>query len=175
VREAVRPKPAVILYQAVMKGDRMDDVITKAVELGVARVVPFVAERTVVRWDESKRRKSRERWTAIARSAAKQCRSPHLTTVGDVLSGPDDAAKEAAPVFVLHEGGSTRLREALPSAAPDEVVVVIGPEGGLAASEVELLREGGAAVVTLGERILRTETAGVVAAAIIGYAYGSIG
>jgi 16S rRNA (uracil1498-N3)-methyltransferase len=175
IREAARPKPSLTLYQAVMKGERMDDVITKAVELGVERVVPFVADRTVVRLDSSKRHKSRERWTAVARAAAKQCRSPLLTTIGEILVGPVQAASEGVPVVVLHESASARLREVLPPSAPDALIVVIGPEGGLAPSEVNALRERGAAVATLGERILRTDTAGPIAAAIIGYAYGNLG
>jgi 16S rRNA (uracil1498-N3)-methyltransferase len=175
IRQAKRPKPALTLYQAVMKGDRMDDVVTKAVELGVARIVPFVAERTVVRWDEARRRKSKERWTSIARSAAKQCRSPYLTTIDEVRSGVRGATSEDAGVFALHERAPVRLREALPDYAPEAIVVVVGPEGGLAPSEIDALRDAGAVPVTLGERILRTETAGIVAASIIGYAYGSIG
>ena len=174
-REKVAPKPSVTLYQAVAKGERMDDVVSRAVEIGVRRVVPFVAERTIVRWDEGKRRKARERWTTIARSAAKQCRSPHLTDLEELRDGPEDALNEGAPVVALHERAATRLRDALPQTAPEEIVVVVGPEGGLAPSEVRVLEDGGASVVTLGDRILRTETAGLVAAAIIGYAYGSLG
>lgn len=166
------PRPSLTLYQAVPKGDRMDDVVSKAVEIGVRRIVPFLAERTVVRWDERKRQKARERWTAVARAAAKQSRSSYLTSIGDVCDGL--RVEETAPVVGLHEGASTRLREALPSEPPDELVVVVGPEGGLSPVEVEHLRSRGATLATLGDRILRTETAGLVAAAIIGYAYGNL-
>ncbi len=175
VHEAGWAKPAVTLVQAVAKGDRMDDVVSKAVEIGVSRIVPFIAERSVVRWDQSRRRKAHERWSAVARGAAKQCRSPHLTVVDEVRDGVAGALSEGEPVLVLHEGGSVRLRDAFPATVPDAVTVVVGPEGGLAPAEIDLLVRGGASIVTLGERILRTETAGVVAAAIIAHAYGSLG
>lgn len=175
VHEPGTRKPAVTLVQAVAKGDRMEDLIAKAAEIGVVRVVPFIAERTVVKWDASRRHKAQERWNAIARAASKQCRAPHLTVVADVVEGPVSALLERTPVVVLHEGAETRLRDALPESAPDAMVVVVGPEGGLAPAELDVLRDGGASVVTLGDRILRTETAGLIAAAIIAYAYGSLG
>jgi 16S rRNA (uracil1498-N3)-methyltransferase len=165
----------VTLVQAVAKGERMDDVVARAVEIGVSRVVPFIAERTVVRWDRARRDKARERWSALARAAAKQCRAPRLTVVADVAEGPTCALSEDGPVLVLHEEGSTRLRDSLPASAPDAMVVVVGPEGGLAPAEIDALRGGDASIVTLGERILRTETAGLVAVAIIAHTYGSLG
>lgn len=175
VHTADRPKPVLTLYQALAKGERLDEVVSRAVEVGVARIVPFIAERSVVRWDDQRRRKARDRLTAIARAAAKQCRSPHLTSVSDVRDGLEDAATAGALMLVLHEGASVRLRDALPRTAPDTIAIVVGPEGGLAPSELDALRHEGADVVTLGERILRTSTAGPVAAAIIGYTYGNIG
>ena len=168
------PRPALTLFQAITKGDRMDDVVTKAVELGVDAVVPFVAERTIVRWDDSKRTKTVERWTAVARAAAKQCSSARLTTVGDVLVGPKRALEHDGPVIVLHERATTPLREILPGKPPGAMGLVVGPEGGLSPSELRAM-EGGANVVSLGDRVLRTETAGLVAAAIIRYVYGSLG
>lgn len=175
VHEAGDHKPAVTLVQAVAKGERMDDVISKAVEVGVSRIVPFIAERTIVRWDESRRHKAHERWKAVARAAAKQSRAPHLSVVAGVSDGPAIALDEGAPVLVLHEGGATRLGHALPDEPPDALVLVVGPEGGHAPAEIAVLRDGGASIVTLGERILRTETAGLVAAAIIAHAYGNLG
>jgi 16S rRNA (uracil1498-N3)-methyltransferase len=175
VWEVEPPAPRVVLYQAVAKGDRMDDVITKAVEIGVSEIVPFLAERTVVRWDEPKRVKARERWTAVARSAAKQCRSPRLTRVRDIGDGPAGAIDAGASVLVLHEPAEQLIRKALPEAAPESIVLVVGPEGGLTEAEVELLERGGGTPVSLGDRILRTETAGLVAATIVRYAYGSLG
>lgn len=168
-------KPALTLVQAVAKGDRMDDVISKAVEIGVLRIVPFIAARTVVRWDSERRGKAHERWNAVARAAAKQCRAPHLSVVAEVAEAPSVALGEGAPVLVLHEEASMRLRDALPEWPPDGLVLVVGPEGGLAPAEIDCLRNGDASIVTLGDRVLRTETAGLVAAAIVAHAYGSLG
>lgn len=175
VREPAPPKPALTLYQAIAKGDRMDDVVEKAVEIGISCVVPFVAGRTVVRWDAAKRTKACERWSAIARAAAKQCRSPWLTTIEPVQDEGHVAAHSGEPVIVLHEGGIRRLRDALPSAPPGTLGIVVGPEGGLTSAEAGRWSGSGAEVVGLGERILRAETAGLVAAAIIRFTYGSLG
>jgi 16S rRNA (uracil1498-N3)-methyltransferase len=175
VRVVETQRPAVTLFQAVAKGDRMDDVVTKAVEIGVDAIVPFVAERTVVRWDAARRRKAHERWTAVARSAAKQCRSARLTTIGEVHDGPGRAFEYGEDVIVLHEGASAALRDALSGRRPEAIVVVVGPEGGLTPAESAALDAGGAAIVSLGDRILRTETAGLVAVTIVRYVYGSLG
>ncbi len=169
------PKPCIALYQAVAKGRRMDDVFEKAVEVGVCRIVPFMAERSIVRWDRAKRQQAPERWTAIARAAAKQSRSPFLTEVTPVVDGAARALEDGSLVVVLDETSSVPLREGLPATPPEEVVLVVGPEGGFTPGELEKLHAGGAKLVTLGARILRTETAGPVAAAIISYAYGTLG
>lgn len=175
VRHEEPPRPAVTLYQAIAKGDRMLDAVEKSVEVGVRRFVPFVAERTIVRWDEDKRRKARERWKATARAAAKQCRSSFLTVVEDVRDGPASATDEEGPVVVLHEQAAQRLREVLPSEPPHRLVLVVGPEGGFAQGELEELRSGGARVATLGPRVLRSGTAGPVTAALVAHSYGTLG
>lgn len=170
------PFPAITLYQALGKGDTVDEVIQKATEVGVARIVPFVAERSIVRWDDAKRAKARDRWNAIARSASKQCRSPRLTTVGAIAEDVRPALDGPGPTWVLHEADDvTPFRNVLTQPAPATAALVVGPEGGLSDVEVRMLRDGGAEVVGLGPRILRTETAGPVAAAIVGYAYGTLG
>jgi len=158
------PRPTITIHQALMKGDRMDDMIERSVELGVARIVPFLAERTIVRWDEAKRVKSHTRWTEIARAAAKQSRSPWLTVV-DPLA--DAAPREG---IVLHEEATTLLRDVLPDEAPEVIDLVIGPEGGLTPAEIE-----GARTVSLGPHVLRSDFAGPVAAAIVSFVYGSLG
>lgn len=174
-RDAERPGPALCLYQGVAKGDRMDVVVQKAVEIGVSRIVPVLTERSVVRWDDQKRLRARERWGEIARAAAKQCRSPWLTEV-------DVAAEDIASVSLVEElrialdaAAPERLRDVLPVVAPASVALVVGPEGGLAPAELDHLARHGVRVAGLGERVLRTETAGPVAAALVLYSYGSLG
>lgn len=167
-------KPFLALYQGIAKGERMDFVVQKAVELGARRIVPFLATRSIVRWDEDKRAKAAERWTGIALAAAKQCRSPWLTEIAAVAADAD-ALVLGGVTLVLHEGATTLLRGALPDRAPDVLELVVGPEGGLAPGEVGALEQAGAIPVTLGERILRTETAGPVALALVSFRYGALG
>lgn len=174
VREAVVPRPAVCLMQAVAKHDRMDACVQKAVEVGVRRIVPFIAERTVVRWEADKRWRVVERWRAVSLAAAKQCASPWPVPVDEILDAvPTGQLSGQALVLDVHV--STRLREVLCAQAPEVVTLVVGPEGGLSGRELDALRASGAEIVTLGERILRTETAGPVASALIAYAYGNLG
>lgn len=165
--------PQIVLVQAVAKGDRMDDVISKGVEVGVSRITPFIAERSIIRWDASRARKARDRWTSVARSAAKQSRSARLTIIDEVGFGLPEV--DGPATVALHEAGETRLRDVLPATAPQTLTLIVGPEGGLTDSELEALGRGGARIVTLGERVLRTETAGLVAATIVAHVYGSLG
>ena len=165
-------RPALTLFQALTKGDKIDDVVDKATEVGVQRIVPFIAERTVVRWDERKLGRAHERWTGIAKAAAKKSRAPRVPGVDVVAVGPLGVLGEAGMKVVLHEGARRRLREVLPADAPDAIALVVGPEGGLSEREVGELERGGAEIVSLGPRVLRSETAGPVAAAVVAYHYG---
>ena len=170
------PRPRITLFQALTKGERFDEVVQKAAEIGVARIVPFVAARSVVRWDDRKRSKAVERWRAVARSAAKQSKAPRLIVIDDVADDVGCMLDERGPVLVLHEGDvAAPLRHVLADVAPDDLALGVGPEGGFADEEVDELVRGGAEIVRLGPRILRTETAGLVAASIVAYAYGNLG
>jgi 16S rRNA (uracil1498-N3)-methyltransferase len=174
VREVQPASPAITLVQGIAKGDKMDAVVQKSVEVGIRRIVPVVCDRTVVRWDHGKRARAAERWREIARAAAKQCRSPWATVVDEVRDGVSGAGV-SSPVVVLDADATMRLRDALPRQAPESLSLVIGPEGGLSPEELAVLHELAAVTATLGPRILRTETAGPVAAALILYAYGNLG
>lgn len=165
--------PAIALYQALTKGEKFDEIVEKAGEIGVRRIVPFVAERSIVRWDERKRVRAQQRWSAIARSAAKQSRSPWIARVDEIRDGATIPDEETT--IVLHESATMRLRDALPDEAPQTIAIVVGPEGGLADEEIARLSPGGAGIASLGPQVLRTETAGLVAAALIGYRYGTVG
>jgi 16S rRNA (uracil1498-N3)-methyltransferase len=167
------PRPAITLFQAVAKGDKLEAVVEKATEVGVHRIVPFVAERTVAQWDERKLERVHERLRAIAKAAAKQCKAPVVPDIEAVASGLDGAAGPGT--VVLHESATERLRDVLPETAPDVLCLVVGPEGGLSETEVDGLVSSGSRVATLGSRILRTETAGPIATAVIGFRYGWFG
>ena len=160
------PTLAVTLYQGLPKGDKMDWIIQKAVELGAYRVVPVSMKRSVVKLDAKKADAKRKRWNAVSESAAKQSKRSLIPEVAPLMTYKE-AVKEAAGydmVLLPYESadGIRKTRELLASVKPGtDIAVFIGPEGGFEDEEVELARENGAEIVTLGKRILRTETAGL--------------
>jgi 16S rRNA (uracil1498-N3)-methyltransferase len=176
-----RHLPRVTLAQGLAKGDKMDDVVRQATELGVSRVVPFAAERSVVRLDAAKAAARAERWRRIAAEAAQQSQRADIPHVNDVVAA--DALPELlrdSVVLVCWEdaNGAEGIAEAIARIAPAasaDVAVVVGPEGGLTQREVALLEAAGALTVTLGPTVLRTETAGVVASALAVHARGGLG
>jgi 16S rRNA (uracil1498-N3)-methyltransferase len=166
------PDVALVLVQALAKGDRDERAIEAATEIGVDAVVPWQAERSVSVWSGPRADRGEKRWAAVAAAAAKQSRRarvPEVRTLarGDALVGIVASAVGAGSVaVVLHESATTPLAAvALPTAG--EVLVVVGPEGGLSAAEVAALESAGAAVARLGPHVLRTSTAGPVAIALL--------
>lgn len=168
------PTPEMVLYQGVARREKFDQCVQRAVEVGVRRIVPLVCERSVVRWDEGKRERYRSRWTEIARAAAKQSRSPWLATIEPFAAGVRELPR-GGHRLVLDAGAETPFRKALPEARPASLGIVVGPEGGFTPAELDLLETAGGVPATLGERILRTETAGPVGIALAAYAYGLLG
>ncbi len=181
--------PVVVLLQGLAKGDKMETVVRHATEIGVAAFIPLVCERSVVRLDERKAEKRTERWRAIAKSAAMQAGRRTVPEVAEPRGVRDACAMLAELTCVLvcwEEAPRTaRLREALAQAlaqtrtpaADARIAVVVGPEGGLSQGEVDALLSCNrrARLVTLGPTILRTETAGVVAPALVLYELGGLG
>lgn len=173
--------PSVTLVQGLAKGDKMDDVVRQATELGVARIVPFVAERSVVKLDPLKAAARVERWRRVAAEAAKQSQRtdvPEVTQLVPSVALPELLANSAVLVCWEEAAGSPGIGGGLDALGPDagtDVAVVVGPEGGLTPWEVEAMTAGGAVAVSLGQTVLRTETAGVVAAALALYARGALG
>lgn len=168
-------RPAVVLYQALAKGERMEVVVQKAAELGASRIVAYEARRSVVRWDAHKRTRARDRWRGVALAAAKQSRSAWVTDVAEIAPSAEALCPGEEVVVVLHEASARRLRDALPAETPASVGVMVGPEGGLAEAEVAVLEARTARTASLGDRILRTETAGPVALALVLFRYGALG
>ena len=159
------------LFQGLPKGDKLELIIQKAVELGVAGVVPVEMSRCVMKLDEKKKKARRERWQAIAESAAKQSKRSVIPEVADVMTYKQVMAKAAElDLFLVpyeNERGMAATREALDRIRPGTSVgILVGPEGGFDDKEIELARQAGAAVVSLGQRILRAETAAVTAVAM---------
>jgi 16S rRNA (uracil1498-N3)-methyltransferase len=173
--------PRVTLVQGVAKGEKMDSILRQAVEVGAGAVIPVITRRTVVRLDEQRRKERGERWRRIARSAAEQSHRDALPDVSDPVdlgaALPDLAEFDRVLVF-WEEADSTGVAEALGGdldGADTTVALVVGPEGGLEAEEVESLTGAGARIVTLGPTILRTETAAIVGLALVLHELGCLG
>ena len=174
-------EPRVTLIQGVAKGERVDLVVEKVVEIGVEAILPVMTERCVVRWDESKRATRGERWRRVAHAAAKQSQRAFVPQVADPAALPDVLASLSAydaTIVLWEEHRGTGLREVIESLslpADPRIAVVVGPEGGLTEDEVRALEDEGAVLASLGGNILRSETAGIVAAALCVYELGGIG
>ena len=170
------PRPELVVYQGAGKSNKADGVIERLAELGATEVWVYESRRSVVRWDNGKKGRLQQRWGSIARSAAKQSRNPWMIRTGAPLAWAEFVARiESEPLaIVLWEEASLPLRTALVEPA-DRVALVVGPEGGLEHSEAEALADAGAQLVSLGQMILRTENAPVVAASAVLYHYGVVG
>ncbi|PVE65348.1 16S rRNA (uracil(1498)-N(3))-methyltransferase [Microbacterium testaceum] len=168
-----RPAPfsRFVLVQALAKGDRDELAIQAATELGVDAIVPWQAARSVSRWD-AKAEKGLARWRTIVREAAKQAHRAWIPEVEAVARTADLVRRAGeSTVLVLEPTASVRLTE---TTAPDDrdVVLVVGPEGGIAPEELEALTAAGARPVRLGDTVLRTSTAGAAAIAVLSAAHG---
>jgi 16S rRNA (uracil1498-N3)-methyltransferase len=162
--------PRLVVAQGIAKGDRGELAVQAMTEIGVDEILPWAAARSVAQWRGDRGAKSREKWAATAREAAKQARRAWLPAVG---GDPDCSTKQvaarlagAAAAFVLHEEATVRLATAdLPPAG--EIVLVVGPEGGIDEAERASFEAAGAVAVRLGSEVLRTSTAGVAALSVL--------
>ncbi len=172
--EGVELPVRVTLFQGLPKGDKMELIVQKAVELGVYEIVPVAAKRCVVKLDEKKAASKVTRWQGIAEAAAKQSKRGVIPQVQPV-TGFAQALEQAGEMEVRLipyelERGMEYTRELLSGIRPGQrVAVFIGPEGGFEESEIALAKEKGLCPITLGRRILRTETAGMTVLSWIGY------
>ncbi|UFU04936.1 16S rRNA (uracil(1498)-N(3))-methyltransferase [Ruania halotolerans] len=179
--QEVRATPELVLVQALAKGGRDELAVEAGTEVGLDRVVPWQAERSVSQWRGEKARKGVARWQQVALAAAKQSRRAQVPAVSDLVVGAQlreqaAAAVEAGnPVLVLHEEASVPIGEAPITATAEQVLVVVGPEGGLTESEVKALTTAGAHAVRLGPHVLRTSTAGPIALALLAQQLGRWG
>lgn len=165
--DARRELPSrITLFQGLPKSDKMEWIIQKAVELGVYEIIPMTTRNTVVKLDKKKEENKRKRWQAIAESAAKQSKRLYIPQVGALMSF-SQAVKRACDMEVrlipyeLAEN-MAETREIIAGIRPGQrVAVFIGPEGGFGEEEIAMAMEAGIRPITLGKRILRTETAGI--------------
>lgn len=172
----------VYLVQGLPKGDKMEFIIQKATELGVRGIIPLTAERCVVRLEGRKKGERRERWQKVAVEAAKQCRRALVPTVAlpHKLSDFLQALPPENLLLIPWEEGGRPLKSVLTASElgpyqKKPIYILIGPEGGWEASEVTQAVGSGAIAVTLGPRIMRTETAGLAAIAAVMYQWGDLG
>lgn len=160
--------PRLVLVQALAKGDRGELAVELATEVGVDEVVPWAAARCVVTWDGDRGGKAHERWRSTAREAAKQSRRAWVPDIRDLHSTTQLGERMATAdlTLVLHEAAERPLAGvAVP--ADGEVLLVVGPEGGITDEELALLTAAGARPVRLGSSVLRTSTAGAAAVAVV--------
>ncbi|WAA64659.1 16S rRNA (uracil(1498)-N(3))-methyltransferase [Microbacterium oxydans] len=169
--EHAAPTPRVVLVQALAKGDRDELAVQAACELGVDEIVPWQASRSVSRWEGPKAVKGRERWATIVREAAKQAHRAWLPEVAAPVSTKQLAERAGSQrVLLLDPTASVRLSEIEPDGR--DLVLVVGPEGGISDEELDRLTEAGAERVLLGDTVLRTSTAGPAAIAVLSVALG---
>ena len=164
----------IILFQGLPKSDKMELIIQKAVELGAFEIVPVSMKRSVVKLDGGKAAARVKRWNAISESAAKQSKRMIIPEVHGIVSFAEAVrmAGELDHILVPYElaGDMKRTREIMNSLRPEESIgVFIGPEGGFEESEIQELLKDGGETITLGKRILRTETAGMTVLSILMY------
>jgi 16S rRNA (uracil1498-N3)-methyltransferase len=170
--------PPMTLYQAFPKGDKLELVIEKGTELGAHAFVLFPAERSVAKPPADRLEAKRERWQRIAREASRQCGRPHVPAV-EAVPSLEEALKRSARQearFILWEAAPhNTLRQALSVPPPASIALLVGPEGGFSPAEAHLALDHGFTEVSLGPRILRTETAGLAALAVLQHVWGDLG
>ena len=179
-KSETEPELRVTLFQGIPKGDKMDLIIQKTVELGVHKIVPMMTERTVVKLKEKDIAKKVNRWSRIAKESAKQCGRAYIPQLVHPIEFQHlpDMLKEYDASILLYENESKKcLKEVLKCYTInkiDDISIIVGPEGGFAHQEIETYRNLGYDTVGLGRRILRTETASISTLSIIMYELGEM-
>jgi 16S rRNA (uracil1498-N3)-methyltransferase len=167
------PRPHVTIVQALPKSDRSELAVELATEAGADAFIAWQSARCVARWDGPKADKGLRRWDAVARSAARQSRRSYIPSVDGVVSTAEltrrvtDAVAAGTLVLALHESATEPITE-LALAQSDSLMLIVGPEGGIADEEIAALNGAGALAVRLGPTVLRTSTAAAVALGAIG-------
>lgn len=162
------PAPRVVVVQALPKGDRGESAVETLTEVGVDEIVPWSAARCITRWKGERGEKALRKWRSTAREAAKQSRRAWLPYINDpaTTAAVADRLASSALGIVLHETADDGLA-AVPLPDDGEILVVVGPEGGVTPYELAAFTAAGAAVTRMGPTVLRTSTAGTVAAGVI--------
>lgn len=174
-RSLAEPPYRATVLQALVKGDRFDTVIQKSVECGAVAVAPLVCSRCTVRLDGNDIKKKRVRWQRIAEEGAKQCGRGIVPSICDAveLKNAESSLREYELVLFCYEKATLPIKTALASVEqmPKSIAIVIGPEGGFDEAEAQKMEMLGAVPVSLGKRILRTESAAPFVLACLSYAF----
>lgn len=160
--------PRLVLVQALAKGDRDLSAVEAATELGVDHVIPWQADRSIVRWRGDRATKALTKWQSVAAAASKQSRRAWTPTVGPCVSstGLAELVTRASAAYLLHESADDALAgTSMPSGG--QVLIIVGPEGGISDGELDALTGAGGRVVRLGPQVLRASTAGPAALAVL--------
>jgi 16S rRNA (uracil1498-N3)-methyltransferase len=168
VRDDPPPQPRFVVVQALAKGDRGELAVETMTEVGVDVVVPWAAARSIARWRDDRAAKALARWRATAHAAGKQSRRTRFPEVTEPASTPGVARLlgTASAAVVLHEAATERLA-GLEVPVTGDVVVVVGPEGGISPEELDAFTAAGATAYRLGDTVVRTSTAGTAALAVL--------
>ena len=176
---AVQPGVKIIVAQAFLKEKKMDDLVRKLCELGVARWIPFFSQRSIPRPDANRLAGRSHRWQRIATEAVKQCRRIDTPGIGEALSFDEvlDFSSSCNLKLVFWENESKRLAGdlAFEENHPQKIMVMMGPEGGFTDQEINKVRNCGFISAGLGPRILRAETATIAAVTLVQYLFGDLG
>jgi 16S rRNA (uracil1498-N3)-methyltransferase len=170
--------PRITLYQGLPKGSKMEFILQKCTELGADELVPFVANRSIARLPQDREAERLVRWRRIVAEAARQSNRPFIPELRPVLDFSElfVTADQTVKLLLWEEEKSNRLKSVLGSLPlPDSVAVMVGPEGGLTKDEVAAATHAGFIPITLGSRILRTETAGIALLAVLQFFWGDMG
>jgi 16S rRNA (uracil1498-N3)-methyltransferase len=165
--------PRLVVVQAIPKGERGERAVELLTEVGADAIIPWAASRCIAQWKGDRAEKALTKWENTAKAAGKQARRSRLPQVTGVATTGDVVSMIAAAsgAIVLHEESTTALTDWNPP-IDGEIVVVVGPEGGITSEEVEAFREAGAQIVHMGKSIMRTSTAGAAAVAVLGAVTG---
>jgi 16S rRNA (uracil1498-N3)-methyltransferase len=167
VHAVASPRPRLVVAQALAKGDRGELAVELMTEVGVDTVIPWAAERSITRWQAERGAKALAKWRATAREAAKQSRRAWLPEVADLATTAALAKRAStASAIVLEADAPAKLHE-LPLPEGEEILLFVGPEGGISPAERATLRDAGAIEARLGPLVLRTSTAGAIGAATL--------
>jgi 16S rRNA (uracil1498-N3)-methyltransferase len=172
----------IVLIQSLTKGDRMDFIVQKSCELGISRIVPVISKRSVPRYDSNKASHRKERWEKIAREASKQCGRARALCVDEIAPFQEVLMRLPSSlslrILLWELAERAGLKEYLKGSMGDRaggVALLVGPEGGLTEEEVKVAEEKDFVAVSLGRRILRAETASLVALSLLQYELGDLG